>query len=402
MGLSCRDMPRKGGPWSYGKYVMKDRTHMTFKKTAAFMEVPYNEQFVKDVLDGMYDWVRVLDREHTIIYANKAMVNGLNFNPVGLKCYSALGLLEPCHNCISRDAIFDGLSHQKEETIGGLTFSVMSSPVKNEQGEIVAVVEVLRDVTQTQLLQQRIGEQNRKLQYDLSIAKKLQCSLLPKALPVDKVGFSFVYRPCEALSGDFLDIFSIDDQHVGVYIADVSGHGVPASMLTVFLRSTLNRTTLSPAEALQDLYTSFNESYREQELYITIFYGIIDLHEMNILYANAGLNASPIVFGPNKFEILRSPGIPISDWTDTPDYRDQKLPLQKKDRIFFFTDGIIELKNQYDEQFGEKRMLDILLGNRTDLNEVLDQILTSACTFSGGEDFAEIQDDITVALLEMK
>ncbi|MCX7922856.1 MAG: SpoIIE family protein phosphatase [Clostridia bacterium] len=364
--------------------------------------VAEGNQFIKDIIDGMFDWVRVVDRDSNIIYMNKAMSEALKNAPLGQKCYSVLGRSAPCENCISRKAVFDGHSYEKEEIINGRFFSVMSSPVRNEAGEIFASVEVLRDVTHMKQLQQRILEQNKKLQNDLNIAKTLQCSLLPKELPEDKISFSFIYKPCEALGGDFLDVFKIDQTHIGIYIADVSGHGVSASMLTVFLRSSINKKLLSPAAALEELYLEFNNSNLHHDLYITVFYAIIDTENKSIMYSNAGHNVSPIIFNEDRFELLRTPGIPISNWLDSPGYVDKQAKLSNGDRIFFYTDGIIELKNPANEQFGEERLLDILLNDPAEPNIVLNRVLDKACGFADIKNIAKIADDITIALLEIK
>jgi len=357
---------------------------------------------IKDIIDSMYDWVRVLDRDNNIIFMNKAMTDGLKTLPAGQKCYEILGRTSPCEVCITRKAVFEGKIHEKEEVIGNRTFSVMSSPIKNEDGDIIAVVEVLRDITQLKFLQQKILEQNRKLQDDLNIAKKLQCSLLPKELPEDKINFAFIYKPCEALGGDFLDIFKIDDDHLGLYIADVSGHGVSASMLTVFLRTSLSKDILSPAQALKKLYEEFNTYNFSQDLYITVFYAIINLKERRITYSNAGLNVPPVIFGRDRFELLRVPGIPISNWLDNPVYIEKSMELKPGERLFFYTDGITELKNSSGEQFGEERLLDILLNDRSSPSGTLNRLLESACEFTGTGSAAKIPDDITMALLEIK
>jgi len=358
--------------------------------------------FIKDIIDGMYDWVRVLDRDNNIIYLNKAMAEGLGDYPIGKKCYNVLGKDEPCDNCISRQTVFEGHPHEKEEIINGRIFSVMSSPVKDESGNIVAVVEVLRDVTHMKQLYKKILQQNKKLKSDLNIARKLQCSLLPKELLKDKIDFAFLYKPCEALGGDFLDIFEVDSNHVGIYIADVSGHGVSASMLTIFLRSSIDKKTLSPAEALVKLYKEFSNQGFAKDLYITVFYAIIDLENGKMVYSNAGHNVSPIVFNKERFEVLRVPGLPISNWVENAEYTDICTTLQKGDRLFLYTDGIIELKNNSNEQFGEERLLKILLSDLSVPSIVLNRIVESACSFADIEDSSSIADDITVALLEIK
>ncbi|HEY9063152.1 MAG TPA: SpoIIE family protein phosphatase [Pseudobacteroides sp.] len=362
-------------------------------------------KLIEDIINGMLDWVRVVDKDNRVIFINKAMAEGLKDFKMDQLCYKLLGRDTPCENCISREAIFRGSSHMKQEIINGKIFSVMSSPVKNESGEIVAAVEVLRDITELQLLQEKVMEQNKKLMDDLSIAKKLQCSLLPKALPEDKVRFSFFYHPCEDLGGDFLDIFEIDKDHVGIYIADVSGHGVPASMLTVFLRSAIDRKNLSPSSALTKLYKDFNSSNFDHEVYITVFYAIIDLRNYKIKYSNAGHNISPVLFNPSdaeRFELLRIPGIPISNWLEKPVYTDNEISLEKFDRVFFCTDGIIELKNKKGEQFGEDRLRNVIFNDKSDPNSTLAKIIDEATKFAEIDDFQMISDDITMALIEIK
>ena len=364
-----------------------------------------NKGFIEDIIDGMFDWVRVLDKDDNVIYMNKAMKDGMKDAKIGSKCYIAIGRSSPCENCISRKAVFYGQPHEKEEVIGDRRFSVMSSPVKSENGEIVAVVEVLRDATQMKQLQDKIINQNAKLRDDLNMARRLQCSMLPKDFPEDRVSFSYVYNSCEALGGDFLDIFKIDESHLGLYIADVSGHGVPASMLTIFLRSTLSKKLLSPSEALKELFKEFNNSNLGDDLYITVFYAILNLEENTMLYSNAGHNASPVIFRNNEkdaFELLRLPGIPISRWVESPGYTDGFTSLKAGDRLFFYTDGIIEMRNSENEQFGEDRLLDLLLANNRDPVGTLNAIFTAACEFAEVSDMTRILDDVTMALLEVK
>ena len=91
-------------------------------------KLPHSNEvsFTKDIMDGMLDWVRVLDRDNNIIYANKAMREGLKDNPVGRKCYEILGKDDYCENCVSRKSVFDGSTHEKTEIINGRIFSVMS------------------------------------------------------------------------------------------------------------------------------------------------------------------------------------------------------------------------------------------------------------------------------------
>ncbi len=360
--------------------------------------------FIEDIIDGMQDWVRVIALDSTVLFVNRSMRQALgNRDIVGQKCYQTLGRSSPCPNCISRNNSADW-SASKEEIIDGRIFSVTSSPLRNEDtGEVEAVIEVLHDITQLKKLSRELQNQNAKLRADLSMARRLQCSLLPKSqLNTDKIDFSFIYRPCETLGGDFLDIYQIDDNHIGVYIADVSGHGVAASMLTMFLRTALDKRLLSPARALNQLFDFFNKNGFSDELYIAIFYGIIDISNYTFTYTNAGLNVCPVIFSGNNTQILRAPGIPISNWVENPEYVEVVTNINPKDRMFFYTDGIIELKNTENAQFGEERIVQHLLESDVEPSIALSGLIDKAISFSGKNDTNEIIDDITVALIEIK
>ncbi|MGE5614318.1 MAG: SpoIIE family protein phosphatase [Bacillota bacterium] len=363
-----------------------------------------SEHFIEEIVDGMFDWVRVIDLDNNIIYMNKAMSESLNNPGLGKKCYEILGRDEPCSNCTLRKMVFDGHSHEKEEHINGRIFSVMSSPIRNKEGKIIAAVEVLRDTTQVKQLYEKTKEQNMEMKKDLEIARKLQISLLPGTPSDPRFDFSMMFMPCESLGGDFLDIFDIDGSHLGLYIADVSGHGVQAALLTVFLRSTLDRKLLSPARALEELHAEFNRSKLDldENLYISVFYTIIDLDKKIMVYSNAGLNVIPIVYNKNGIDMLRLPGIPISNWAKVPGYKDASRELRPGDKLFLYSDGILEMRNAANEQYGEERLLDILHNNDLKPRELLQKIKESAFDFAGLETGGVLKDDVTMALLEIK
>lgn len=356
---------------------------------------------VEDIINGMNDWVRVLDLDCNIVYANKAMEDALMKPIVGKKCYEAFDKQEPCENCVSRKSIRDMKTYEKEETLDNKIFSVISSPVTNSDGRIIGAVEVLRDITVLKQMQKKIVRQNRELNNELDMAKKLQMSLLPTNLSEERVKYSFIYEPCRTLGGDFFDIFRINEDRIGVYIADVSGHGVSSSLLTVFLRSSINKNVLSPSEVLRQLYSEFNNVGLDPDLYITIFYSIINFSDLTITYSNAGHNISPIVFGKSRVEVLNKPGFPISSWVKNPCYTDDCLKLSKGEKVFYSSDGIVELRNSEKEQFGEERLLKVLLNDESEPKKTLRNIFTSACNFAGIESMEQIYDDITMAILEL-
>ena len=358
--------------------------------------------FIEEIIDGMQDWVRVINKENTIIFVNKSMRKALGMDIVGQKCYRLLGKTSPCNNCVSR--CLTNCPNTKEEIINGRTFSVTSSPLKNNDADSEeAVVEVLHDITDLKNMSIALEAQNTLLKQDLLMAKSLQYTLLPKeSLTCEKIDFSYIYKPCETLGGDFIDIFKMDEDHIGLYIADVSGHGVAASMLTMFLCTALDKSQLSPSKALSQLYKSYNGNNFFHELYIAVFYVVLDIRNNTMTYSNAGLNVCPILFSGNKYQILRVPGIPISNWLEDPGYTEVTININSKDRLFLYTDGIIEVRNKLGNQFGEERLLEHLLESDLPPQQTLSSMVQKAISFSDKGSQNDITDDITVALLEVE
>ena len=131
-------------------------------------------------------------------------------------------------------------------------------------------------------------------------------------------------------------------------------------------------------------------------------YAIIDIDKKTMLYSNAGLNVSPVIYSNKRFDLLRLPGIPISNWTNKPEYRDGSVNLQSGDKLFLYSDGILEMRNEHNEQYGEDRLLSILLNESAKPKQLLLSIKKSAFQFSGVKSTKDLQDDITMALFEIK
>ena len=362
---------------------------------------PSGCSFIEDIIDGMNDWVRVINTEGTLLFINKSMRLAIGANSLGKKCYEVLGRTDPCPNCVTWHKQ-EKMMNLKEEVVNGRYYSISSSPLRNSYGEIEAYVEVFHDITEIRTISKILEAQNAKLKEDLMIARRLQCNLLPKKNSLnDKLDFSYIYKPCETLGGDFLDIFKIDDSHVGIYIADVSGHGVAASMLTMFLRAALDKSQLSPAKVLESLYNDFSKSGFDDDLYIAVFYGILNLENYSFTYSNAGLNVVPIVFSGDNYQLLRVAGIPISTWVECPVYNEKMINISSGDRLFFYTDGIIEIKNNKKEQFGEDRLISHIQETKDTPAEILSSLIDKATSFAGTTS-KDILDDITVSIVEIK
>lgn len=349
------------------------------------------------VLDGMADWVRVVDKSGIIIYANSSMKKALGDAIVGMQCYKAYCKEKKCTFCITAKSILSGEIMQKEEIINGRYYSVKSSPVINGAGKITAAVEVFRDVTRERKLELELIERNKKMRKDLQFAKKLQERILPLKGTIENINIDYIYKASEMLSGDMFDIFQLDDENIGIYISDVAGHGIAASMMTMFIRQTMRgiiENIINPSDVLTELHRTFTKLNLEIDKYFTMFYGVYNKVNHEFRYANAGHNCIPVKFNEREYELLEIKGFPICKLFDEVDYKEKKIKLCKGDKILFYTDGITEAKDHNGKEFGVRGILDTIEKNP---NNLLEEIENKYIYHSWGEQ----NDDYALVLMEV-
>lgn len=351
------------------------------------------------VLEGMADWVRVIDENGMVVYANKSMKKALGDDIVGKKCYEVICKAKACNSCITQRSVATGQILQKEEVINGKTYSVKSSPVKNSKGTIIAAVEVFRNVTRERKLELELINKNRKMSDDLEFSKRLQQKILPKKGQIQNMGVDYIYRPSETLGGDMFDIYEIDEENIGIYISDVVGSGVSASLMTMFIRQTMRLMTddpTRPSAALQQLHKRFLDLDLEAEYYFTIFYGTLNTMTKKFKYVNAGHNCMPIRYNikGDMIEVIENKGFPISSLLSEISFEEKELQVYSGDKILFYTDGVTEARDYSGREFGLKRLTNII---RTNPEDILHFIEETVFEYS----FGEIADDFALLLLEI-
>ncbi|MGI6704820.1 MAG: SpoIIE family protein phosphatase [Clostridia bacterium] len=360
-------------------------------------------KIVDSVLDGMVDMVRVVDTDSTILLMNKKMKEAVG-DMVGQKCYSVLGCESPCDQCISLYAIRDRRTYHKTEILHGRIYSVLSSPIMDEEGNVTAAVEVFRDITEERILREQILQHNRKMMEDLEFAQKIQNSFLPSQMPnAYPFRFHSFYKPCESVSGDIYDVFWLDKEHIGFYLADVSGHGVTAAMLTIFLKEAIlhlvkdEGRVLSPAGLLEGLYKRFNQVDLEEHFYITLFYGVLNIRSGKLRFSNAGHSVPPFFQNEEGIFPIEIPGIPICRWLDSGQFQEGELTLKPGNRFLLYTDGLVEEKRCRVEQT-IARIREVMENNRSmEKKVILDHIYEMIQRENGKEGF---QDDVTMLLID--
>ena len=165
--------------------------------------------------------------------------------------------------------------------------------------------------------------------------------------------------PAKEVGGDFYDFFLIDETHLGLVMADVSGKGVPAAlfmMISKILVQNYAMTGRSPAQVLQAVNNQICSNNRE-EMFVTVWFGILDTETGKITAANAGHEYPVMMQQGGQFELVKDKHGLVIGAMDGIRYKEYELTLTKGSKLFLYTDGVPEATNARDELFGTDRML---------------------------------------------
>lgn len=272
----------------------------------------------------------------------------------------------------------------------GAAFRKMAVRVRQQHQHLAELIAELREAL-------KVKTAFVQLQQELDIARQIQKSMLPLAFPADRPDLALHARmePAKEVGGDFYDFFFIDGHRLGVVIADVSGKGVPAALFMAISRTLLRATALfggAPGPCLENLNTMLAEN-NEKSLFVTVFYGILDLRDGTFTYANAGHNPPLWLRADGTIEALpRTGGAALAIIEGLPQ-SDRVVTLAPGEQVFLFTDGITEAQNAAQELFGDDRLsacLEAVAGD--DPAAVIDGVLSAVQDFAGD---APQFDDIT-------
>ena len=235
--------------------------------------------------------------------------------------------------------------------------------------------ELLRLGAQLQELNGRLSAVNLRMKRDLDAAAMVQQSLLPRALPVTTgASFAWTYRPCTELAGDILNVFRLDDRHVGLYVLDVSGHGAVASLLSVaasHLITPVGESGLlrSPHEAAElgvrltpppEVAAKLNAVFAgrvDSEQFFTLLYGILDLDNAEFCYVCGGHPGPIHLPRGGQPRLIETSGFPVGIFEEAT-YDELRIQLDPGDRLYLYSDGLPEAMSPAGEQFGNRRLLD--------------------------------------------
>lgn len=254
-------------------------------------------------------------------------------------------------------------------------------------------------------IRQQLARQLDSITKELETARKIQFSILPNQLPViQDLEIAARYVPMTQVAGDFYDFIVVDDKHIGVLVADVSGHGMPAALIASMLKIALaaqSEWADDPAKVLTGLNQSLCGKFHDH--YITAVYVYLDMDKRRMRYAGAG--HSPILMFDGvtgQTRELDENGFFLS-WVADATYNAREIPLGKGDWIILYSDGITETVNRIEEEFGRDRFRAFVEANSyLPPEEFADKVLTDILKWSGRTQAEEPDDDVTLVALHTK
>jgi serine phosphatase RsbU (regulator of sigma subunit) len=241
-----------------------------------------------------------------------------------------------------------------------------------------------------------------ELRYNLRAAGRLQTRLLLPSAPPEwpELHWGIHYAPLDHLGGDYYDLARPDPEHLGFLIADASGHSIAAAMVAIMSRtafSDVSDTTASPGAVL----AAMNERLQglADERFVTAFYGVLDRRTLAFTYANAG-HPYPLRFVARTGAVqpIAAQGFMLGIIPDE-QYRERTVQLEPGDRLCFYTDGLVEARNEMGEGYGTERLMRALeTHGAARAGQLIEDLLGEQRTFRGTQ---PLGDDVTLVVSEV-
>src|SRR5215831_4336427 len=258
---------------------------------------------------------------------------------------------------------------------------------------------MLRDAHET------VARQLETLNSELEMARQVQSSILPREIP-ELSGVEIVarYLPIRSVAGDFYDFLVMDEKHLGILIADVSGHGLPSALIASMLQSALawqSPHASDPGQVLSGLNRSINGKFDRH--FVTAAYLFVDMEQGTVKYAGAA--HPPLLFWhakPGRATEYVENGLMLGPFADS-SYASVTIPMEQGDRVVLFTDGLVEAKNLSEKEFGVERVRQVL-ESKHDLRpgRFVDALLYGLSGWSEDAIGSSQSDDITLLVADFK
>ena len=240
------------------------------------------------------------------------------------------------------------------------------------------------------------GGEEAEITRELYSAQSIQQKLLPPPRQNwNGTPYSYMYIPFRTVGGDLPDVYQLEGDTMG-FLADVSGKGISAGMLSAFVKAGWNKTDLSPSMALRGLNSKFQELNLDESNYVTAAAVGIDKASRQIRYSLAGHNAPMLLKSGKSIDEIEMNAPPVSNWIPDFGYEDRFISYRKGDILVMMTDGIIESRNAKGEMFSLERVEDILRKSN-DAESFIESLRSSITSFCG-----TFNDDLTAIAFDLQ
>ncbi len=285
----------------------------------------------------------------------------------------------------------------------------LTKSIRNKDDEIALLADSI-DHMETQIVDYisnitAITAEKQRISTELSLAARIQADALPSKFPAfperNEFDLYASMNPAKEVGGDYYDFFFVDDDHLCLFIADVSGKGIPAALFMMSTKNVLSSNamkSLSPAEILEN--TNDIVAKNMQDMFVTVWLGILEISTGKLVASNAG-HEFPVIRQPDgKFEVFEDVHGPFIGGFQGVKYTDYEIKLGHGARLFVYTDGVPEATDRKNDMFGMERLVDALNeAPEASPEKLLENVRTSVDRFVKD---AEQFDDLTMLCLEYK
>jgi phosphoserine phosphatase RsbU/P len=372
---------------------------------------------VTSAADGDAAWEKLIESGSSLVFTDWMMprMNGLELirkireNAFGRYVYVIL--------CTSRGSRADWIEGMKSGADDYVEKPVYEDELLARLGPGKRVIDLEERLENDK---RKLAETNRALsnayetiRKDLEAAARMQRSLLPVPCTIQGLRCDSLFLPASTVAGDVFNFFPLNASATAFYLLDVSGHGIPAAMLSVTLSKMLNSRPSQGSPLVQaasdgityeirpphEAMAELNRRFQDQgDMYFTMVYGLLDKHSRRLQIVQAG-HPEPVLLRRGKPPIaLGEGGFPVGMLPEM-SYDLLEYTMEQGDRLFLCSDGITECTNQAQEQFGFPRFIDFLDRHRYDSLEVLLKALELTISRWGGS--ADFADDVSLLALEL-
>ncbi|WP_373398453.1 SpoIIE family protein phosphatase [Algoriphagus halophilus] len=285
------------------------------------------------------------------------------------------------------------------------------TPLKDKKGVTTHYVGVQSDITELRETQKNLKAANKdlalfqeRINFELEEARRVQNFILPATLPENEtLKFASVFEPMDQIGGDFYDIIEIEKGVYGILIADVTGHGIQAALLTFMTSFAFKNAAIQTSSSSKVVAATNKKLYNKMPRgsFITMFYAVYDSNTKKLTFTQAGHPEGYVLRPATRqlFPLISESPLVGAFSSDSVNYKESEIQLEIGDKLILYTDAILEVWNSEDIMLDKEDFITFLINNsHSPIDDLLGKIKSFGLKYSGQETF---KDDFTMVGLEI-